>query len=169
MPNNITHKLVIPKSMSEEVLSVIAPDGQVSFATLIPEPPHLYHGNLNAEDERDFPINWNSWNCENWGTKWDAYHTEISHHDDKVEIRFQTAWSVPHPFMAALSNRWPDMEFDHRYFDEMGNYWGRELWRKCPFSDGRVVRTEKHYSRPEDRQALQLELLGYEDEPTTEE
>jgi hypothetical protein len=163
MPNNVTNKLVLPIAMADEVIAVIAPDGKVDFKTLIPEPPHLYHGNLTNDDERDFPLNWNSWNRENWGTKWNAYDTVITRDEAHAYVEFDTAWSLPYPFIAAINNRWPTMEFEHRYFDEGHNYWGKEVWEKCPFADGKVVRhPHSRKSLPEDKQALCIELKGYD-------
>lgn len=40
--------------------------------------------------------NWYEWNCENWGTKWDASIQSWSRVDDtQLNLTFETAWSPP--------------------------------------------------------------------------
>lgn len=57
---------------------------------------------------------WYSWSIDNWGTKWNAYSTEVNEN----EIVFQTAWSCPYEVFVALSQKYPDVEFSIRYADE---------------------------------------------------
>lgn len=57
---------------------------------------------------------WYSWNCANWGTKWNAYDTDrIS----PTEVRFSTAWSAPHPVIEELATE-TGAEITHEWADE---------------------------------------------------
>ena len=63
---------------------------------------------------------WHEWCCANWGTKWNAYDTEL---DDDI-LTFDTAWSCPIPVLDALakicynhnvsfSGKWADEDTGH--------------------------------------------------------
>ena len=58
--------------------------------------------------------NWYDWSAENWGTKWNACHSEI---DDAgiaygyLEISFQTAWAEPLPVFQKLFELFPQISF----------------------------------------------------------
>jgi hypothetical protein len=69
---------------------------------------------------------WYPWSIETWGTKWNAYQTEILE-DSPGELRFsfQTAWSFPAPVFAALARVFPSLNFDLVCFDEGWNFAGR--------------------------------------------
>lgn len=50
------------------------------------------------------------WNCENWGTKWNAYECEIlmdcnGKHNDILEIKFTTAWCPPEAWVKRLAKK----------------------------------------------------------------
>ncbi len=61
---------------------------------------------------------WYDWQCDNWGTKWNAY--EVTHFDNVIE--FQTAWSTPYPIFVKLSKLFPDVLISVRYSDEDFGY-----------------------------------------------
>ena len=61
---------------------------------------------------------WYDWQCDNWGTKWNAY--EVTHFDNVIE--FQTAWSTPYPIFVKLSKLFPDVLISVRYADEDFGY-----------------------------------------------
>lgn len=64
---------------------------------------------------------WYSWSLANWGTKWNAYSCEIIGEDDeRLDFRFDTAWSPPEPVFEALAERpeCADLEIIIRGFDE---------------------------------------------------
>lgn len=69
---------------------------------------------------------WYEWCCRHWGTKWNACEPDWSL-DDGMLV-FQTAWSAPFPVIEALAQKYPDLEFTHRWADEdIGNNCG-EMW-----------------------------------------
>lgn len=59
---------------------------------------------------------WYEWCCQNWGTKWNA--CEDGWVLDNGMLVFQTAWSAPFPVIEALAQKYPDLEFTHRWADE---------------------------------------------------
>lgn len=63
--------------------------------------------NLLKFDYKD----WYDWSIAKWGTKWNAYQTEIG----KTYIKFDTAWSSPDSFFRVLSNY---INFTVAYADE---------------------------------------------------
>lgn len=62
-------------------------------------------------------VYWYDWACENWGTKWNAYHQPDNRDTDNI-IHFQTAWSAPTELMGKLSAKFPLVEFVLQYADE---------------------------------------------------
>ena len=48
------------------------------------------------EDDERYSENWYRWNCENWGTKWDANEVVMGSCDGEyIELHFDTVWSTP--------------------------------------------------------------------------
>lgn len=167
MPNNVTNKIVFEAAQAEEVFKAICPDGKLDFETLIPSPLHVFRGNVGRSEEKDFPLNWYSWNRENWGTKWNCYATSCGIGDDgKAFIQFDTAWSVPYPVIVAFANRF-QIPFEHRYFDEGHCFWGIETWGMSTYNDV-LTRLSKRRDEPEDERTLCLELKGYWEEDEDE-
>lgn len=58
---------------------------------------------------------WFGWANQNWGTKWNAFDTQVLSED---EIIFYTAWNAPMPVLLALSEMYPDREISLAYCDE---------------------------------------------------
>ena len=52
-------------------------------------------------------FDWYSWHCEFWGTKWNAFCTEII---DDDTVQFETAWGAPDPILGKISRMFPDVE-----------------------------------------------------------
>jgi hypothetical protein len=47
-------------------------------------------------------FSWYDWNTKNWGTKWGAY--DVVSVEPRV-LRFETAWSAPHPVIKELAKK----------------------------------------------------------------
>lgn len=67
---------------------------------------------------------WYEWSINNWGTKWNAYGyiqgEDYSYNSN--QLSFETAWSAPTPVIIALSERFPNIVFQHKWADEdIGN------------------------------------------------
>lgn len=68
---------------------------------------------------------WYDWQCEEWGTKWNASDTCIDNDDelddmddeDEVVVRFNTAWSDPEPWYFKLATVVP---FENECIEEGG-------------------------------------------------
>ena len=55
---------------------------------------------------------WYSWCNQNWGTKWDACHVQITRDDkDYLEICFDTAWSPAIPVIEKIRELYEDDEY----------------------------------------------------------
>ena len=67
---------------------------------------------------------WYDWSCANWGTKWNAYETNIGEIFDEfsVVITFQTAWSGVPNIIQKLTEMYPTFTFDYKYADEDMGY-----------------------------------------------
>jgi len=132
MPNHIMNELAFRDVSQEQIAQIIdatMKDGKVDFSILVPVPLNVWQGSTNSEQEKAFPLNWYQWNRENWGTKWNAYDTtEPEIGSDSVTIRFETAWSPPRPWLAALFNK-TGLPFQHNWLDE-----GAERGRTATFS-----------------------------------
>jgi hypothetical protein len=52
--------------------------------------------------------NWYNWNCEHWGTKWNASDARVEVvSGTEVVIQFDSAWSPPTPVIDAMAARLP--------------------------------------------------------------
>lgn len=113
MPNWCNNKLTIigDKNELEQVKPLLFKEnGEFSFECSVPSPTGEY--------------DWYSWNCENWGTKWDAgnvYHTEIT--DTQIEVFFDTAWSPPENWFYGLCNK---IESKDVHIEMLYEEWG--MW-----------------------------------------
>lgn len=172
MPNHITNKIIFDAQKAKEIFDSVCPDGKFDFRIFIPQPPQMYRGDLNREDEKDFPCNWHTWNRANWGTKWNAYETTTGIEGEKAFIQFRTAWGVPYPIISAFANKF-QIPFVHKYCCEWADWWGIETWgidHRFSKDDDQIVRLTKSRDCPDDKTALALELLGYDpDQEETDE
>lgn len=80
----------------------------VSFDKLIPQPDLMFRNPISSEQESKLGklgvANWYTWNCANWGTKWDACDACLEWLDDfTAEVSFETAWNLPTPWLNALA------------------------------------------------------------------
>ena len=65
-------------------------------------------------------IDWYDWRIINWGTKWNAYETDIDCPcDGSIELHFQTANNGVIPIIEKLVEMFPNLEFVYKYADEV--------------------------------------------------
>lgn len=77
-----------------------------------------YEESIGASGAMPF---WYDWNCENWGTKWDASDVSCTFHEEgKVEYSFSTPWAAPLPGLATLSAQYPRLEISLDWEEEQG-------------------------------------------------
>lgn len=87
-----------------------------------PEIASMGRNRLRAVLETGYTY-WYPWCIAHWGTKWDSYSVEIvSQAAGRFEFKFETAWSVPEPILAALVDKYPALTFDLLSFDEGWNF-----------------------------------------------
>ena len=93
--------------------------GNFDYDTIIPQPrlkkdcPAEYICNpeekhIEADKKRPW-FNWFNWNCDNWGTKWNAYDTFIDDRD--TYFWFESPWDCPIPVFEKLSRLYPNISF----------------------------------------------------------
>lgn len=117
MPNHITTSISGPQ---KALSSLLNDAGEVDFSYLVPPPANLETGGCNGQHAEGV-ICWYTWNTQNWGTKWNAYCSEVA--EDRVQ--FDTAWSHPYPVIEALALEHPDVAFEVKYADEdLGSNFG---------------------------------------------
>lgn len=103
---------------------------------------------------------WYDWCLNNWGTKWNAYgyDEEGVDYNDGDSLRFQTAWSAPHPILDRLTEMFPDVELEHEWADEdIGHNCGR-----FRYQGGK--RTEKYFPESE-KEAIEFACEIWEYDP----
>lgn len=83
--------------------------------------------------------NWLDWNRANWGTKWNAYSTEIiTNDDDTLEFKFQTAWNIPKPIIDALFDLFKEYNIKYLAVDE-GYFFAVDITKG---DDGEIKETD---------------------------
>lgn len=102
---------------------------------------------------------WYEWCNRNWGTKWNSYGYDgmVGGYPSGNTLRFQTAWSAPHPVMEKLAEMFPNVEIEHEWADEdIGHNCGRYRYQNG-------VRIEEWFPET-NREAIDLgcELMGLE-------
>ena len=71
---------------------------------------------------------WYKWNCDNWGTKWNAMNEDMQFDEkygDEVSYKFDTAWSPPAPILKKLKFKFPELNI--LWFYRI------EEWEACGF------------------------------------
>lgn len=63
---------------------------------------------------------WYRWCLNNWGTKWNAYSTDLWVNDteDGAVITFDTAWSGVPDLIEKLAKKFPNIYFEYKFADE---------------------------------------------------
>jgi hypothetical protein len=66
---------------------------------------------------------WYDWRNSNWGTKWNAYETQLTELDTySINIEFQTAWNGVPIIIQKLTEMFPNLTFEYDYADEDMGY-----------------------------------------------
>lgn len=152
MPNHITNIVQIKsrykdaeqsdyekqhKKLNDLYKRLHTEESDFDFNAIKPQPEGIFRGNLSAEDEKNHPLNWYSWNTENWGTKWNSYEVKYLNrsYDDDTEVydilvKFETAWSPPLPVLEELAK---EFEVEFTWMDEGDDIW--HDWEKIKVGD----------------------------------
>ena len=77
-----------------------------------------YEESLGASGAMPF---WYDWNCDNWGTKWDASDVEFHDYEpDHKRYTFSTPWAPPIPVLTSLSAQHPNLWIELEWEEEQG-------------------------------------------------
>lgn len=122
MPNHVINELIFNGVDADQQSAIIAAacdaEGNVDFAILVPPPLNIWMGSCGTAHEKAFGDTGLDWGRRNWGTKWNAYsHQPIERTPDTITLRFETAWSPPYPWLAAILNKL-SLPFAHNWLDE---------------------------------------------------
>jgi len=110
-------------------ISPAAPDA-LSLFMETEEGKSLYElGQRSVENLRRYKaMTWYEWCNKNWGTKWNS--SDNCNDLAARTIKFSTAWSCPIPIVAALAEKFPDVDFVWKYADEdTGSNTGRITYK----------------------------------------
>lgn len=140
MPNYCYNTLIITSENSDEVKKFFEENKSInnkdsnensylSFSKSVPMP----------ENEKD----WYNWNCQNWGTKWDAIDVEIynssSHSSSENEFlieegtteiiySFSTAWGPALSWLETTAKKYPNLNFENEYSECGMNFYGKRIY-----------------------------------------
>jgi hypothetical protein len=116
MPNWCTNSLTLTgkKEWIDALVKVSETDDKDIFMHLCP----------CIEDAEWYSEKWYSWNCDNWGTKWDANEVMVGSCDGEcIELHFDSAWSPPITLYEYLvENGW---EVKAYYYEEGMQFCGQ--------------------------------------------
>ena len=101
---------------------------EFDFGKIVPPPGNLFTDDLGDKErkmcEEEGIPNWRDWNCEHWGTKWNATNegpVEIKVYSETTKEAtyvFNTAWDTPQEVIRALWDNWPELDFEGGYIHE---------------------------------------------------
>ena len=109
-------------------------NGDVNFLNFIAPPEENWNEyntvrvpGLPTEDRPYHVSYWYDWNCDNWGTKWNACEADVDIHDKQLFISFDTAWSAPGVFMEVIFDYLIKMGLEAHYTWEEEQGYGAEF------------------------------------------
>lgn len=109
------------------------------------------HGGLTGKDNDwskrptdGFNAGGYDWCVDNWGTKWNFGEVELVNDDEyngkrSLKYTFETAWSPPTPVILAMGEKFPELEFDLRYFESGSEFNGIYVVKNGEVSDDRTA------------------------------
>lgn len=158
MPNWVRTKVIIKDITDEEFKGLVekyCTNDTLDFTKILPPPDDIYMGPLGPEELRKYGAkNWYDWQCDNWGTKWNACDGYIG--EDEHAFEFQTAWSVALPVLLQFAQ---DIKraMDIKYADEdYGSNLGIIL---IDIEDGEVIYDQTEYDNESPETPALLEEL----------
>jgi hypothetical protein len=109
MANQVQNVLYIKTQTNKELkdfLTAIKSNKEViDFNSIVPMPVSI----KNTEEGSK------SWSHKNWGTKWNAYHTELSETTDtSASIYFTTNYTSVEKLISKLVELYPNIEFTYK-------------------------------------------------------
>lgn len=130
MPNHVENRLKIngnEKQIKEvkEFLKSKYKDGEernIDFNKITPMPKWVFNKDLGRKEEEKYGKEncWYEWSIKNWGTKWNAYKSNLKDKDNT--IRFMTAWNGIPKLIKKLGIIFPEIEFEYAWASEDFGY-----------------------------------------------
>lgn len=142
MPNWCSNEVIISsdnaeqlKAFAERLTANHNPDndgdGLPLCETFLPTPKALLDADMSKPtDQTEFAnalsgnkdmeySDWYTWRLAHWGTKWDVSYLDVDTYDDgRLLLSYETAWSPINDFWDKVSEEYPDLVFDERFFEE---------------------------------------------------
>jgi hypothetical protein len=103
-----------------------------SLANIMPSTPDASPmlGDMSKSEGHD---DWYHNNINTWGTKWDVcgnvYMSDYKEGDESLSYTFDSAWSPPSPTSERLSEIFPELTIEHRYYESGCDFWGIEIYK----------------------------------------
>lgn len=77
------------------------------------------------------------WSISFWGTKWNSLESRVDSNSRRTLYCFDTAWSPPTPVILAMSQKFPNLNFKLKYWEQ-----GCAFKGICECENGVVLRDE---------------------------
>ena len=143
MPNWVNNTLII-KGHARTVgkVETLLKNGEQALVlnNLLPCPEGLLNDDWQTNQEiHDANVakygvgGWYDWRVKYWGTKWDVADASFAKSKGEISYGFDTAWSPPCEWVAALSKRFPSLTITLEYHEEADLYPSAI----CTYEDGR--------------------------------
>lgn len=130
MPNHVENRLKIIGD-KEKILKVKdflkskwndGTERNIDFNKITQMPKWVFHNDLRSKDEEKYGKEncWLDWSLKNWGTKWNAYESNLE--DEEDTIRFSTAGNGVPELITKLGRIFEDIEFEYAWASEDFGY-----------------------------------------------
>jgi len=103
-------------------------DGEVrelplSFERAIPTPDQSRFKDMDYKQIKDEPDYWYNFRVQSWGTKWNAYETDLDVRDNgdgtsTAFYMFETAWAPPEAWLTHVAPNYSDLSMKLEYREE---------------------------------------------------
>ncbi len=129
---------------------------QLDDGTKLKKPSALSYGKRAVDNILEFGhLNWYDWSLANWGTKWNACHSQFNGN----VVEFDTAWSDVAELICKLSEKYPNREFFYEYAEEQTGLYSGELY----FENGEEVGGDRFEEFSKRAYEKSFELWGGEE------
>lgn len=159
MPNDCMNTLTL-KGKKKDIRDFIkkhCPKMEFDFETIIPSPKrkedcppeYFVTKDSHIQEEEDRPwFDWYKWQCDKWGSKWNAYNNCVNDVDasfpgtgDDEQINFSicfdTAWSPAEPIMQEIIAMYPNLHPRFTFYEPGMAFGGiRSMKRNADYGDG---------------------------------
>lgn len=129
-------------------------DLEFTFNALVPVPEEVCEKGYSAAGY--------NWQCDNWGTKWDACDSHVCERDGQITISFETAWSPAERWVEKVSAFYPELEFEHNFEEPGCMYAGINKYKAGEQTECNEVDADEY-------KEFVIEHFGYTEEDFDEE